>query len=189
MRQCGLSMQVPQLVNVFDQSLGFDCTGSYENDDGASLSANFQYDPNLGSGGSVLTFDVEAVGIDKKMENGRESLFKIDDGNALPRLKSGSSISTSNCGTSPNVKVIALSGVNWYGWIAEESYGKPAHGCKLVKEYTSAFRCVHLMIGHKKMVAQVGGVCLLRRKEHSLENGFSYDLFMDMVKSIRFNEN
>jgi hypothetical protein len=187
--KCGLSMLVPQLLNTFDQPLGFGCTGSYKNSEGAGLLMIFEYDPNRGSGGSSLNFEVESIGIDEKIAKGGSSLFKTDEGKSLPSLGSGSRVATSNCGTSPSVTVTPLSGANWHGWIAEESFGKAPHNCKLSKEYTPAYRCVHLMIGNEKMVAQLDGVCLLRKKEYSLKHGFSYDLFIDMVKSIHFNEN
>ncbi|PQV48093.1 hypothetical protein [Paraburkholderia sp. BL21I4N1] len=187
-QQCGLSMLVPQLLNMFDQPLGFGCTGSYKDNDGAGLSMIFEYDPNRGSGGSSLNFEIERIGIDEKIAKRGSSLFKIDEGKSLPELGSGASVATSNCGTLPSVKVAPISGENWHGWIAEESFGKAPRNCKLSKEYTRAYRCVHLMIGNEKMVAQLDGVCLLRKKEDSLVNGFSYDPFLDMVKSIRFNE-
>lgn len=187
-QQCGLSMLVPQLVNMFDQPLGFGCTGSPRNGHVAILLMNFQYDPNQGSGGSNLNFEIENVGIDEKIAKGGSSLFKIDEQKSLPSLGSGASVVTSNCGTSPSIEVTPISGANWHGWIAEESFGKAPRNCKLSKEYTHSYRCVHLMIGNDKMVAQLDGVFLLRNKEYSLAHGLSYDLFVDMVKSIRFNE-
>ena len=188
-QQCGLSMQVPQLVNMFDQPLGFGCTGSYKNSDGAGLSMIFEYDPNQGSGGSSLNFEIENIGISEKIAKGDNSVLKIDEGNSEPRPGPGAGHPRSPCGVLSTVTVTPLAGENWHGWIIEESYGKPQKNCNLRKEYTRAYRCVHLMIGNDKMVAQLDGVCLLRKKEYSLVNGFSYDLFIDMVKSIRFNEN
>jgi hypothetical protein len=44
------------------------------------------------------------------------------------------------------------------------------------------------MVGNATMTATEDGVCLLRKRENSLENGFSYDLFMDMLKTLRFKE-
>jgi hypothetical protein len=69
-----------------------------------------------------------------------------------------------------------------------KTFAKPQGRCRPAKEYSSRYRCVHLMIGNKKMTAQLDGVCLLRKREFSLENGFSYDLFMDMLKTLSFNE-
>ncbi len=51
-----------------------------------------------------------------------------------------------------------------------------------------SYRCVHVMVGNEKMTAQLGGVCLLRKRELSLESGFSYDLFMEMLGTLRFME-
>ena len=163
-QQCGLSMLVPQLVNMFDKPLGFGCTGSPRNGYVSILLMNFQYDPNQGSGGSSLNFEIENVGIDERIAKGGSSLFKIDEQKSLPILGSGASVATSKCGTSPSIEVTPISGTNWHGWIAEESFGKAPRSCKLSKEYTRAYRCVHLMIGNDKMVAQIDGVCLLRKK-------------------------
>jgi hypothetical protein len=44
------------------------------------------------------------------------------------------------------------------------------------------------MVGNEKMTAQLDAVCLLRTRELSLENGFSYDLFMEMLGTLRFME-
>jgi len=44
------------------------------------------------------------------------------------------------------------------------------------------------MLGNDKMTAQIDGVCLLRKREVNLENGFSYDLSMDMLKTVRFRD-
>ncbi len=59
-------------------------------------------------------------------------------------------------------------------------------GCKPSREFTKAYRCVHVMVGNDAVTAQLTGVCLLRKREFSLENGLSYDLFMDMMHSLRF---
>jgi hypothetical protein len=186
--QCGFSVRVPRLLDVFDHSIGFGCTGSYKGEGTAILNMGIEYDPNQGAGGSNIGFVIQSVGISKKIAAEGDSIFRNSTNGVLPSLWSGVAYKVSNCGSPTTVSIMPISGENWHGWLAEESFGKPPRGCKLVKEYSPAFRCVHLMIGNEKMVAQLGGVCLLRKKEYSLKNGFSYDLFVDMVKSIRFNE-
>lgn len=188
-QQCGVSMQVPRLLNVFDQPISFGCSGTYINGNAAILSMYFAYDPNQGSGGSNIGFEIQGIGIFEKMEIHGDSVFQNSSSQSQPILSKDISYGVSNCGTPAKINITSISGGNWHGWIAEESFGKAQRGCKLTKEYTSAYRCVHLMIGNEKMVAQLGGVCLLRKREYSLENGYSYDLFIDMIKSIRFNEN
>jgi hypothetical protein len=84
--------------------------------------------------------------------------------------------------------ITPIKGSNWHGWIAEETFQKARGRCKPAKEYTSRYRCIHVMIGNEKMTAQIAGVCLLRKREYSLENGFSYDIFMDMLKTLHFTE-
>lgn len=49
--QCGISMLVPNLQNVYDQSIGFVCVGTYKNGHAAILDMDFQYDPNERNGG------------------------------------------------------------------------------------------------------------------------------------------
>ncbi|MGR3906601.1 hypothetical protein Q3A80_06105 [Burkholderia sp. SR8] len=184
--QCGMSIRTPRLKNIYGQPLGFGCTGSYRNGKHAGMDMDFQYDPNENAGGERVEFDIQSTGIENKINSGGDSLFKKNENNATPTLSSGATFAGSNCGPVKNVVVTPISGDNWHGWIAEGFFGKAPRGCKLMKEYTTAYRCVSMMIGNEKMVAQLGGVCLLRKKEYGLENGLSYDIFMDMIKSIHF---
>lgn len=187
--QCGMSMQVPDLKNVTDQSIGFGCLGSYKGGNSASIGMDFQYDPNFDKqGGDYIEFSVYGVGIDEKVASGGDSIFRFRNGGDLPTLWSGAAYAQSNCGPVTSTKVTPIYGSNWHGWIAEETFGKPSDRCKLREKYTSRFRCIHVMVGNDKMTAQLDGVCLLRKREISLENGFSYDLFMDMLKTLRFKE-
>ena len=147
---------------------------------------DFQYDPNQNAGGEHVEFDIQGVGIENKIREGGDSLFERVGKEGAPILSHGAHFGGSNCGPITKVMVNSVSGDNWHGWIAEASFGATSRGCKLKKEYTTDYRCVSLMIGNEKTHAQLGGVCLLRKKEYSLERGFGYDIFMDMIKSIRF---
>ena len=154
------------------------------------MEMDFQYDPNFNPrGGDSITFLVKNIGIDRKMAAGGDNVFRLQPGDILPTLANGAAYKESNCNDHvTKTTVTPIRGSNWHGWIAEETFAK-AHGrCRPAKEYTSRYRCVHVMLGNDKMMAQLYGVCLLRKRELSLENGFSYDLFMDMLRTLRFKE-
>jgi hypothetical protein len=188
--QCGMSLRTPALKSVSDQVIGFGCTSSYKNKDYAVMEMDFQYDPNFDPrGGDSVAFIVEWIGIEKKLAAKSFSIFRLKPGDGLPTLVKGAAYEESNC-NDPVIKtqITPIQGSNWHGWIAEETFAKARGRCRPVKEYTSRYRCVHVMVGNEKMTAQLGGVCLLRKRELSLENGFSYDLFMEMLETLRFME-
>jgi hypothetical protein len=188
--QCGMSMRTPDLKRVDEQPIRFGCSGSYESGVYTVMNMDFQYDPNFElSGGARISFVVEDVGIDRKMAVAGDSVFRLKPGDNVPILAPDSAYKQSNCGD-PVLKthVKPIQSGNWRGWIAEETFAKARGRCKPAKEYTSRYRCVHVMVGNDKMTAQLDGVCLLRKRELSLENGFSYDLFMDMLGTLRFKE-
>lgn len=188
--QCGMSLHTPDLKNFYDQNIGFGCTGSYKKNDYAVMEMDFQYDRNFNPrGGDSIAFVVEAIGIDRKLAARGHSVFRLKPGDSLPTLAMSSAYQTSNC-SDPVIKteVRRIQGSNWHGWIAEETFAKARGRCKPEKEYTSRYRCVHVMVGNDKMTAQLDAVCLLRKRELSLENGFSYDLFMEMLGTLRFME-
>ncbi|CAE6871786.1 hypothetical protein [Paraburkholderia domus] len=188
--QCGMSLNTPALKSVSDQTIGFGCTSSYKNGSQAVLEMDFQYDPNFNPrGGDNISFVVEDVGIDRKMAAGGDSVFRLNPGESLPVLTTGSAYKESNCNDPvTKTEVTPIRGSNWHGWIAEETFAKARGRCNPAREYTARYRCVHVMVGNDKTTAQLDGVCLLRKHELSLENGFSYDLFMDMLRTLHFNE-
>jgi hypothetical protein len=150
---------------------------------------DFQYDPTRSYGGYRIEFDIEAVSIDKKVMTKGDRIFRMEEGKALPVLSAAASYKRSDCGdpvVSTTVK--PLRGANWHGWLAEETFKSPTGKCKPNPWFTPRFRCIHVIVGNDKTTAQLTGVCLLRNREYSLENGFSYDLFMDMLKTIRFKD-
>jgi hypothetical protein len=188
--QCGMSMRTPNLQHVSDQAITFGCTGSYINGNTAVMEMDFQYDQNFDNrGGDNIGFMIEGIGISQKMAAGGDSIFRMEDTKLLPTLTKSAANSGSNCGPIVNTKVTRIKGSNWHGWIAEQTFGKDNPRCRENdKEYTSNYRCVQAMIGNNKMTAQLSRVCLLRKRQLSLENGFSYDLFIDMLKTLRFKE-
>jgi hypothetical protein len=189
--QCGVFLDTPDLKSISGQTIGFGCTGSYKNSEKAILDMDFQYDPNFNPrGGENISFVVEEVSVDKKISDGRGSIFQLNPDGGYPTLSSEVAYKESNCGD-PVVKttISSIMGENWHGWIAEESFSTARGRCVPAKEYTSRYRCIHAIVGNYKMSAQLDGVCLLRKQEYSLENGFSHDLFFNMLKTLRFIEN
>lgn len=55
-------------------------------------------------------------------------------------------------------------------------------------QYTPEYRCVALVFGNDKMSASIGPQCFLRKRVNNLNKELSFDFFMDMIKTIRFNE-
>ncbi|WP_416052949.1 hypothetical protein [Cupriavidus basilensis] len=188
--QCGMSLHTPALKSVADQTIGFGCTSSYKNGGHAVMAMNFDYDPNFNArGADHISFVVEEIGIEKKLAAKGHSVFRLKPGDSLPILSMASAYRESDC-NEPVIKtqVTPIQGSNWHGWIAEETFAKARGRCRPTKEYTSRYRCIHVMVGNEKMTAQLDAVCLLRKRELSLENGFSYDLFMEMLGTLHFME-
>jgi hypothetical protein len=188
--QCGMSTSTPALRSVSDQPIGFGCTGSYKNGGQAVMEMDFQYDPNFNPrGGDNISFVVENAGVDRRMAGKRESVFRLKAGDNPPSLSEGSAYKESNCGN-PVTKthVTPIKASTGTAGSLKKTFAKARGRCKPAKEYTFRYRCVHVMVGNDKLTAQLDGVCLLRKRELSLENGFSYDLFMDMLKTLRFKD-
>jgi hypothetical protein len=170
-KQCGVLISVPHLKSVSDRLIGFGCTGSYKDGGQAVMEMDFQYDPNFNPrGGDSISFVIENIDLSRRMTAKRDSVFRFNPDHTLPVLNPDFSYKESNCGDGVvRTDVVPVRGDNWYGWIAEETFAKARGRCEPTKEYTYRYRCV-------TMTAQLDGVCLLRKRELSLENGFSYDL-------------
>lgn len=183
--QCGVFIKVPRLNNIFGQQIGFGCTGSYKNEKHAIMDMDFQYDPNNNAGGEHVALVVDGGGIEEKIDSG-QGIFERDKSKPRSIMWKHVASEEDNCSYGSAVTVTPIYGENWHGWIAEESFVRRRRNCQYVKERTRNYRCVHVMIGNEKMTAQITGVCLLRKREYSLERGFSYDFFMEMIESVRF---
>jgi hypothetical protein len=181
-------MSAPDLRDVYDEMFEFGCIGTYERSEGAILTASFDYTGQRPV--DRFDFEIRKIGIDLWISSGRNgSMFQLKTGDSQPKLVEGATFPWSGCGPVIKTTTTPLQGINWRGWIAEDTFQPPRKGCVPAdKEYTPAYRCIHVMVGNAKMTAMLGGVCLLRNREYSLENGFSYDLFMDMLKTLRFKE-
>lgn len=185
-----MAMRVPDLKNVYDEPIAFGWASSYKSGKFARLHTDFQCEPNERKGGYRVEFLVYGVGVDRKLASGGDSTFRLISGYKLPTLAPHSADKESNCGD-PVVKadIVPIRGRNWHGWIAEETFAKARGRCKPAKEYTSRYRCMHVMVGSDKVTGLLDGVCLFRKRELSLESGLSYDIFMDMLMTLRLKKN
>ncbi len=189
--KCGMQISVPNIKNALDQRLVFGCTGNYENDGSASLNMDFQNNPNNRNGGEYIGFIVRNIGISDRSKLNSKFILRMENDVNIDQF-SGETIRKTKktyCSLNVSTKVTPIQGMNWHGWIAEDIHtGTLRHGCIPPKEYTSRYRCIGLLIGNDKMSAITNQFCLLRKRELSLVRGFSYDLFMEVLKTIRFNE-
>lgn len=110
--RCGISIDIPNLKNVFDQSLEFNCSGSYKNGGYANLDMDFQYDPNRNAGGEHIEFDVQEIGIEENMSRGTGGIFFKSSRNSPPNLMEGASFGGSNCGPVKNREITPIQGIN-----------------------------------------------------------------------------
>jgi hypothetical protein len=187
--QCGLTLFYPALKNFFDQEIGPGCTGSYK-DNGTVLKMRYWFYPNDPADASKrISMAVNPMGIDDWLTEGKghdTTFARSGDGvRLLPKYSFGD-----ECHNLVRTEITPISGANWHGWLAEEVYRKARGRSKneYCKIYAPKNRCIHLVIGNEKMSAELWGKCLMRKRTTKLEEGFSYDLFMEMIRSVRFNE-
>jgi len=87
------------------------------------------------------------------------------------------------------IEITPIAGPNWTGWMWEQSFAAPKKKLKAsCQKFTRDFRCVALVFGNDKMSAAFPTYCFLRKKVNNLDTELSFDVFMDMIKTIRFNE-
>jgi len=184
-----MTISTPGIKNIHDERLRFDCINSDKEDGYAMLDMDFQHDPNFRNGGEYIGFIIRKMSIDKMERTLSKPFLGGDSTKTISQLPNTTQQRKKTyCGLNASTKVIPIQGSNWHGWLVEEIHaGKPRRHCTVPKEYTTRYRCVGLMIGNDKVSAMTNQFCLLRNRELSLEHGFSYDLFMDMLKTIRFN--
>ncbi|MFM0047085.1 hypothetical protein [Paraburkholderia sediminicola] len=189
-KNCGLTLSYPALKNSYDEDIALNCIGSYKEAHGTSLGIDYSRYPNDPERTSrFISMEINPVGIDDWLAADKEhdaAFEQTSNGvRLLPKYSFGN-----ECHNLLRTLIKPISGSNWHGWIAEEVYGKASNRgnndyCRI---YAPKNRCVHLLVGNKKMSVELTGACLLRKKTTNLDEGFSYDFFMQMIKSIRFNE-
>ncbi|MFM0267801.1 hypothetical protein [Paraburkholderia sediminicola] len=186
--RCGVNLLYPALKNFFAQEIKPECVGSYLSNNGAGIifDYTFGFDPQETQ--KTIDISVVPIGIDKfvGISNQKKSgvLEIVDD---QPRVMHGAGFGN-ECHNLLRTSITPISTTNWHGWIVENVYGRSqikAGDCRI---FTPEHRCISFVVGNSEMSAEFGGACFLRRPTLSLENGISYNLFMEMVRSIRFIE-
>ena len=190
MERCGLSLRVPVLIDFFDRAIWPGCVGDAKTE-GATLSMGYAFYPDDPAWASkYISMEIQPIGIDEWVtpDHGHHTTFAKsgDSVELLPRYSFGN-----ECQNLRKTEITPIYGINWHGWVAEEIYGKSKMQAKEKKRcanYTVKNRCVHLVLGNDKMSAEMPWACLLRKKTTNLKEGLSYDLFMEMIRSIQFSE-
>lgn len=97
-----------------------------------------------------------------------------------------------DCGQEKTRKIetTPISGENWKGWMWEQSFAEPKKklSSPYCRKFTPKYRCISLVIGNDKVSAAFSAYCFLRKKVDNLDDELSYDVFMDMIKTLRFKE-
>jgi hypothetical protein len=87
------------------------------------------------------------------------------------------------------VEVTPIQGPNWSGWMYEQVFAAPKKQLPAqCQKFTPQYRCVTLLFGNDKVAASLPNYCFLRKKVNNLRTELSFDVFMDMIKTIRFDE-
>jgi hypothetical protein len=94
------------------------------------------------------------------------------------------------CKFKAKTRIEKIDGENRHGWLAEDSYktnDKSASTPESCGRYLKANRCVRMAIGNSKFSATMAQYCLTGNPEDfDLDAGLSYDIFLKIIKTIRF---
>ncbi|WP_423379882.1 hypothetical protein [Burkholderia sp. LMG 32019] len=190
-QNCGLSLSLPgALAPVADYEVS-PCVDSYREQNGATMLIGSlvggRKNPNL----------LEKLPALHIYRRDLDSVLTSLNGSGLRRIANGSVISTSEfeekeCGLSGVTHISEVAGANWRGWIAEDSY-KNNRGAVSSPDYCGKFdnqhRCIRLIIGNAKETVAMSQYCLVRRGgDFDLDAGLSYDIFMEILESIKLLE-
>ncbi|GAB3627276.1 hypothetical protein PTE30175_01963 [Pandoraea terrae] len=181
--RCGMTLFYPALETFRDQKIGPGCAGSYKK--GLTvMNLSYEYGEDPEERTKSIDIVIKPSGLERRLEQ-RSSAFAptVDGVRMRPNAGFGNV-----CDNLVSTEITPISGVNWHGWMAEEVYSKSRSKEFQCTIYSPTYRCISMLIGNTKMSAHLAGACLLRERTTNLEEGLSYDLFMEMIKSIRFNE-
>lgn len=189
--KCGLVLNVPAELPS-DQGVQSDlCTSSYRDQEGALLllGALLEGQRNPRWLDMMPSLRIYSKGIDELLSIDNESGIRRD---LSGLVQSMNDFAEKNCSLNRRTHMSKLSGGNWKGWIAEDSYQELSRATSR-PEYCERFsehnRCIRMVIGNSKESAVMGQYCLTRRdNDFDLDAGLSYNIFLKIVKSIRFVE-
>lgn len=94
------------------------------------------------------------------------------------------------CKLKSGAEMEKIYGVNWHGWLAEDSYeviDRSVSTPGYCERYSRHNRCLRMVIGNLKLSATMARYCLARDpKNFDLDAGLSHDIFLKIIKTIRF---
>ncbi|MGQ7933119.1 hypothetical protein [Paraburkholderia sp. D1E] len=186
-QRCGLHLRYPALKNFFDQEIRPGCPASYKANS-TTLGMSYEYGAYPDEPMKSIDISIYPIGLDTFLDqtspHHSSTLAPTENG---WRLQQNAGFGN-KCNNLLRTEITPISGANWHGWLAEEVYGKSRSVKAQCKFLSPEYRCVSLVIGNRKMSAESGSRCLLKKITTNLEEGLSFDFFMQMIRSIRFNE-
>lgn len=189
-QNCGLSLSLPRILAPVADSEARPCANLYREQSGATML--------IGSlvGGLKNPSLLEKLPALHIYKRDLDHVLTSLNGSGLRRIANGSVISTSEleeaeCGLSGVAHISEVAGVNWSGWIAEDFYKN--RGVASNRDYCGRFdnrhRCIRLVIGNVKETVAMSQYCLVRRDgDFDLDEGLSYEIFMEILKSVKLLE-
>lgn len=188
-QNCGLSLSLPKALAPVVDYAARPCVGSYREQNGATMLIGSlvggRKNPNL----------LEKLPALHIYRRDLDSVLTSINGSGLRRIANGSVISISEfeekeCGLSGATHISEVVGANWRGWVAEDFY-KNNRGVVSNPDYCERFdgrhRCIRLIVGNAKETVAMSQYCR-RGGDFDLDAGLSYDIFMEILESIKLLE-
>ncbi|MCA8349726.1 hypothetical protein [Burkholderia cepacia] len=189
--ECGMKISTPKIRNIYDRPLQLDCNES-DVINGKTYNIakiDYQFDPNKHRVSDNLSFYTYGDNFSKSAPQLIKYFFDTER-DLIPNRNTSTRINRSSrtyCGLHVTTTIRPIAGLNWHGWIAEDSYtGRVSKDCESPAEYSPQYRCISMVFGNEKMSAAMVQTCLLRKHESNIQQGLSYEIFMDMLKTLRF---
>lgn len=191
-RNCGVDFLRPPII------AGVGCAGVISEEGNAGLTFTyFQYLIEHNDFRRSIDIDLRAESINDYVEKGAGRLLLFsEDSNALVRTSDGTPVLSElnelgDCGQERHRKLMTttIQGKNWNGWLFEQSFPAPKKVLKnQCKMFTPAYRCVSIIFGNDRYSASMPSRCFLRKMVGNIDNELSYDIFINMINSIKFRE-
>ncbi|WP_156924650.1 hypothetical protein [Burkholderia sp. WSM2230] len=187
---CGAAISLPAgLTSKEAQSKQRHCDKSYRSDGGTVMSLA-PSDVNLHDPAwidRIPVLHIERVGIEDALKKHANATFRQSTRGNVRSIDS-----PPECRVRGKTTLTNISGANWHGWLAEDTYALDTHA-KSTPEYCQRYsrsnRCVRMLIGNSKVSATMSQYCLARdATSFDLDSGISYDVFRQIVDSLRFIE-